>query len=65
MLHSNRTLLRCNLSFNHFGEPTGQEMIRALTENHFVEQVDIGNNLMNLRYVDYVDAKCRKNRTRN
>lgn len=43
----------------------GQEMIKAINQNDLIEHLDISNNLMHLRFIEYVENKCKRNRVQN
>lgn len=58
-------MLKFQISYNNMGDLTGQEFIRCINDNDKIEFIDLQNNQMNLRYVEFVEAKCRKNRLDN
>eukprot|EP00347_Sterkiella_histriomuscorum_P007299 403349489 len=65
MIQSNKALLKLQLSYNNIGDLSGQELIKSINDNDKVEMIDLQNNQMNLRYVEFVEAKCKKNKKEN
>lgn len=46
-------------------ESIGQEMAKSMNINDNLEYFDLASNPLPLRYVDFIDNKCRRNRFNN
>jgi hypothetical protein len=54
MVETNKVLIRVNLNLNNMGDQTGQELIRAINHNDRIELLEIENNQISMRFVDFV-----------
>lgn len=58
MIKLNITIKKCNLSYNQLGEHVGQEMYKAINHNDIIESLDISNNEIPTKYIDFIKKKC-------
>ncbi len=62
MIKLNSILKKVNLSGNEMGQVTGEELIKVINHNDTIELLDVSNNHIEVKQLQYLKRKCDYNK---